>query len=442
MTGDQRYTTEKVDVSLLAKPIEFATSGLKAKNVFLKAAMTERLSAWDQKDETKRGTPSDTLVKVYEEWGKGGFGVILSGNTLVDPINLEAPGNIIFSKSVADPNHEAQVKKLVQGAKAEGSLFVFQLSHGGRQVVEALQPDPVSASDIKLDDRMGMSFGKPHPATTEEIKTIINNFAEAAAFAKKVGADGVQLHAAHGYLLAQFLSGTTNKRTDNYGGSIENRARIIFEIIEAIQAKVNDKKFSISLKLNSVEFQEGGLQPDEAASVVGHLAKLGVDWIELSGGTYEELAFQHKRESTKVRESYFLEFADIIRPKAGEIKLYVTGGFRKASSMVQAIKDGSTDGIGLARPVTEEFDLPKKIIEGKVFSARKSLVDASDFGTGNVLAGTQIQQVGSGVQAIDSSDEHQMAKFQARVGEYFQESGENAKQGIIKAGYPTLSSTY
>ena len=110
------------------------------------------------------------------------------------------------------------------------------------------------------------------------------------------------MHGAHGYLIAQFLSQTTNKRTDKYGGPLENRARFVYEIIEAIKAKVADPKFSIAIKLNSVEFQQGGFTPEECVQVCKHLEELEVDWIELSGGTYEALVFNHTRESTKKRE--------------------------------------------------------------------------------------------------------------------------------------------
>lgn len=127
-------------------------------------------------------------------------------------------------------------------------------------------------------------------------------FAYAAEFCYRTGFNGVQLHGAHGYLLAQFLSSTTNRRTDEYGGSLQNRARIIYEIVEEIRRRVPDPKFSIGIKINSVEFQEGGFQPEECRDVCAHLEELSVDFVELSGGSYESLAFVHKRESSKKRE--------------------------------------------------------------------------------------------------------------------------------------------
>ena len=121
----------------------------------------------------------------------------------------------------------------------------------------------------------------------------------------RAGFDGIEIHGANGYLVDQFIQDITNKRTDEYGGSLENRARFVYEIIEAIKAKVADPKFSVAIKLNSVEFQQGGFTPEECVQVCKHLEELEVDWIELSGGTYEALVFNHTRESTKKREGVF-----------------------------------------------------------------------------------------------------------------------------------------
>lgn len=190
-----------------------------------------------------------------------------------------------------------------------------------------------------------------------------------------------------GYLLAQFLSSTTNKRTDNYGGPLLNRARIILEIADAIKARVPSKSFSLGIKLNSVEFQQGGFTPEDCADLCVELEKHGFDHVELSGGTYQELAFSHRRESSKKREAFFLEFADSIVPRLHKTKAYVVGGLRTVGAMVKALD--TVHGVSLARPVTHEFDLPKKILEGKVQSAIQYKLDEQDFGITNLAAGTQ-----------------------------------------------------
>ena len=229
-------------------------------------------------------------------------------------------------------------RKLVEVAKSGGSLVYAQISHPGRQVQDTMNPHPVSASNVQLISKFpGYSHGPPTALTKEGIKDVIkqvcyfsfksvaeflnvlcstfyNQYAYAAHAAYRVGFDGVQLHGAHGYLIAQFLSQTTNKRTDEYGGSLQSRARLLYEIIEAVKAKVADPKFSVAVKLNSVEFQEGGFTPEECAPVCKHLEQLSVDWIELSGGTLEAMAFTHQKESTKKREGIYQIFTKFSSP--------------------------------------------------------------------------------------------------------------------------------
>lgn len=375
----KRYEADTVDQTVLGDEMKLPYSGKVAKSRFLKAAMTERLSSWDQHDPTKRGTPSKELIQVYKTWGEDAFGIILSGNLLVNTMDLEAPGNPILSRDSMSEGKREAFSAMAKAAKANGSLFIAQLSHAGRQVAEFIQPHPVSASDVKLDDRMGMSFAKPEPMTEERIKKTVDEFAFAAEECHKAGFDGVQLHGAHGYLLAQFLAKSTNKRTDKYGGSLENRSRIIFEIIDEIKKRVNDPSFSLGIKINSVEFQSGGFDTKECAELCRKLEAAGLDFVELSGGTYEELAFA-KRDSTQKREAFFLEFADVIRPALSKTKIYVTGGFRTGKAMVDAVNGGSTDGIGLARPVCAETTICKDLIANKVNACSQPDLDENDFG--------------------------------------------------------------
>ena len=209
--------------------------------------------------------------------------------------------------------------------------------------------------------------------------------------------------------MAQFLSSTTNKRTDKYGGSVENRARIIIEIADAIRQRVTDPAFIVGIKVNSVEFQEGGFSPEDCKVLCGMLEQHRFDFVELSGGTYQSLAFQHKRDSTKKREAFFLDFAEQIIPELKQTRSYVTGGLRSAKAMVDALK--TVDGVGLARPVCNEFDLPHKLITGEAASAVDALIDEQNFGLTNVAAGTQIRLVGKDKQPLDLSREDHLQKF-------------------------------
>lgn len=166
-----------------------------------------------------------------------------------------------------------------------------------------------------------------------------------------------------------------------------NRARFIFEIAEEIRRRVNDKKFIIGIKVNSVEFQDSGFSSHDCKDLCVELENHGFDFVELSGGTYQQLGFTHKRESTKKREAFFLEFAEMIVPQLKKTKVYVTGGLRTAGAMVDALN--TVHGIGLGRPACHEFDLPKKILEAGVKSAIQYNLDEQDFGVTNVAAGTQ-----------------------------------------------------
>ena len=299
---------------------------------------------------------------------------------------------------------------MTSAAKAHGSLIVAQLSHPGRQGPATLNPDPVSASDVQLTIKWaGNWFNKPRALTIPEIKQNVKDWGETAYLCYQAGFDGVQIHCAHGYLLAQFLASTTNKRTDEYGGSLENRSRIIFEIITEIQRRVNDPKFIICVKLNSVEFQPGGQTPDDCRNLCIKLEEARVDFIDLSGGTFEGRAFEHKKESTKARESYFIEFAEMIRPLLKKTKVYVTGGFRTASGMVRAIQDQACDGCGIGRPLGAEPYLCKEILEGKVTGAIENFMPLPK---NTQATGMQLHQIGHGDDLIsDWSEESEVQRW-------------------------------
>jgi 2,4-dienoyl-CoA reductase-like NADH-dependent reductase (Old Yellow Enzyme family) len=412
--GPRRYEAEHKDVSPLAKPLNFEFSKKTAQNRFLKGAMTERLSSWDPKNHEARGIPSKNLINVYRRWGEGEFGVILTGNLMIEYDHLEAAGNPIIPRgSPYEGERFEAFKELATQSKKHGSLIVAQVSHPGRQVPSNIQPHPVSASDVQLEGNvLGMTFAKPRAATDEDIKNIIEGFAHAAEYLDKAGYDGIELHGAHGYLLAQFLSPSTNRRTDKYGGSLENRARLITEIGQEVRKRTSSG-FVLGIKLNSVEFQDKGFDTQEAATLCKLLEDNTFDFVELSGGTYEKLAFGHQRESTKKREAFFLEFAEKITPALTKTRTYITGGLKSAAAMVDALQ--TVDGVGLARPICLEPELPRQIINGEVDAAINQLTDDNDFGMTNVAAGTQIRQLGKDQRPIDLSDEGNFKAFHKDV---------------------------
>ncbi|THW24011.1 FMN-linked oxidoreductase [Aureobasidium pullulans] len=431
-----RYESDDVSAAPLGEKLQFAFANRSAPNRFLKGAMTERLSSWDPENLPARGVPSDQLINAYRRWGEGEIGLILSGNIMFEYDHLEAAGNPIIP---VDASYEGErfenFKRMATEGKKNGMLMVGQVSHPGRQVESRIQKNPISASDVQLKgDVMGMTFEKPRPASEQDIARIIEGFAHACEYLEKAGWDGAELHGAHGYLLAQFLSPTTNQRTDKYGGSLENRARLIIEIANEVRKRTSPN-FILGIKLNSVEFQDKGFNPEEAKELCKMLEDNKFDFVELSGGTYEHLAFGHKRESTKKREGFFMEFSDLIAPALTKTKVYVTGGFKSVGAMANSLK--SIDGVGLARPLCQEPRLCKDILAGKVKGAIKQRPDDNNFGITNVVAGTQIRQISKDQEPIDMSDEKNEQDFMKDMGEWAQKMGQDSK--MEKYGYIDLT---
>lgn len=193
-----RIPADDVDPTPLAQTLRLEFSQRTAKNCFLKAAMTERLSTWDPKNFQARGIPTKELINVYRRWGEGGFGLILTGNTMIEYDQLEAAGNPIIPRDEPFSGKRFEAfKELASVSKTHGSLIVCQLSHPGRQVGRNINPSPISASDVQLEGEvMGMTFGKPRPMEKSDFDAVIDGFAHAAEYCYKAGFDGIQLHGA------------------------------------------------------------------------------------------------------------------------------------------------------------------------------------------------------------------------------------------------------
>ncbi|KAJ6104439.1 hypothetical protein N7523_010759 [Penicillium sp. IBT 18751x] len=424
MSSTPRFQCADVDPSPLGQPLKFEFSGRTAPNRFLKGAMSERLASFSFNDLNARGIPSPALIQAYKSWGEGQIGINLTGNVMIDPGHLEAAGNPVIPQHAPFSGERFErFQELATAGKAAGMLIVAQVGHPGRQTPQYLQPNPISASDVQVKgDPMGMTFGKPRAATEEDIANIIDGFAHAAEYLDKAGFDGMQLHGAHGYLLSQFLSPTTNLRTDKYGGSLKNRMRLILEVRDEIAKRVS-KEFIVGIKVNSVEFQEKGFQPEEAKELCEALEEHAFDFVELSGGTYENwpLANQ-KRESTLEREAFFLDFAKLIVPGLTKTKTYVTGGLKTVEGMVKALE--TVDGVGLGRALCQEPNLCAQILSGQVKSAMLQKLDMLDFGATAGAAGLQISQMGKGLQPIDLSVQENVMKLFTTLGAWAAERKE------------------
>lgn len=333
-------------------------------NRLCKAAMTEGLAHPD-------GSASEELARLYGVWSDGGSGLLLSGNIQVDGDHLERPGNVVVDRELSESAFNALAEMASQGTRAGNHLWA-QISHAGRQTQKIVNPSPKAPSAVRI--RLPQSqFGEPVALTGSEIEALIERFVSCAVVCKRAGFTGVQFHAAHGYLLSQFLSPLTNQREDEWGGSLENRSRALIRIVKETRDRVG-AEFPISVKLNSADFQKGGFEFDDSLRVAQWLAESGIDLIEISGGTYEQprlldlegiepIEEQAIARSTMAREAYFVDFAKAMRDSLS-IPIMVTGGLRRREVMAHVLKTGAADMIGLGRPLCMDTDGPKALLQG------------------------------------------------------------------------------
>jgi 2,4-dienoyl-CoA reductase-like NADH-dependent reductase (Old Yellow Enzyme family) len=338
--------------SPLASPI-YLPNGTVLPNRLCKSAMTEGLA-------DKFDLPTPALIQLYRTWSQGGTGLHITGNVMIDRRYLERAGNVVLED---DKNLELFRRWAKQGATGGNHLWV-QLNHPGRQCPKMVCTTPLSPSDVQLDI-LG-NFARPRPMDHSNIEEVIARFITSAQLVKEAGFTGVQIHCAHGYLLSQFLSPKINQRQDQWGGSLENRARIIRRIIVGVRKAVG-ADFPIGVKLNSADFQKGGFSLEDCITVARWLGEDSVDLLEISGGTYEQLSLigvepTDVRESTRKREAYFIEYAERIKQSA-QVPVMITGGFRSRDVMERAIESGEVDVIGLARPLCTEPDCSTKLIQ-------------------------------------------------------------------------------
>jgi 2,4-dienoyl-CoA reductase-like NADH-dependent reductase (Old Yellow Enzyme family) len=325
--------------------------GIALKNRLAKAAMTEGLADSD-------GVPTDGLARLYQGWAQGGCGLLITGNVIIEPNHLERPGNVILAGQLSE-GATAKFKAWTAAGTANDTHLWAQLSHGGRQTQKLVNASPHAPSAVKLG-LPGGQFGEPQAMSEGNIEAVIVAFASATKQCQALGFTGVQVHAAHGYLLSSFLNPRANVRTDRFGGSLENRAWPLLEAVRRCRAATGPR-FGIGVKLNSSDFQKGGLSTDDSVQVALWLEGLGVDLLEISGGNYEapemmgmegidaDAPRPEKAASTLAREAYFMNFARDLRAKT-KMPIMLTGGLRTRAGMQGALDEG-VDVIGIARPL-------------------------------------------------------------------------------------------
>ncbi|TDU32230.1 2,4-dienoyl-CoA reductase-like NADH-dependent reductase (Old Yellow Enzyme family) [Panacagrimonas perspica] len=337
--------------------------GAVLKNRLAKAAMTEGLA-----DSMNRVT--ERHYRLYERWAKNGFGLMLTGNVHGDRRQLERPGNIVI-----DGNGGLdELRKLARIGTRDGAHFWMQINHPGRQTSAGINAKPLAPSAITLPMPLAAP-GEAQEMTVAQIKDVTRRFVHVATTAREAGFTGVQIHAAHGYLFSNFLSPLANHRQDEYGGSLENRARVLMETLAATRKAVG-ADFPISVKLNSADFQRGGFGPEESMQVVRWLSDAGLDLLEISGGNYEQMQMvgmgdeaaatgRKVSASTAAREAYFLDYAKQVRPLV-KMPLMITGGMRSLSVMDESLASGDCDVVGVGRPIcTDPEDCGAKLLRGE-----------------------------------------------------------------------------
>ncbi|BFZ64683.1 hypothetical protein YB2330_005835 [Saitoella coloradoensis] len=367
--------------------------GLTLPNRLVKCPMQETLASPPFFD-----PPIDSFRRLYGLWATSSYGLLITGQVQIDSRHISTPTDVcVREKSLEEPVLGLW-KEWAKVAQSGGTPCVVQLAHPGRMAANGTgtrkQGEPaLSPSGIKLELGKGKverfviekTFGTPKAMDEGDIEDVVARFVRGAVVAKKAGFAGVQLHAAHGFLLSQYLNPKTNIRTDEYGGSTSGRLFLLTRLIEAIRREC-PPPFCLSVKLNSADFQVGGLTEDEAIEYVRYLCECGhLDFIEISGGNAESIDsplhnslrpkgpgpakdangvdVKQIRESTKKREAYFSGFADRIHDEINpRTPIQLSGGWRSRLAMAEAIKTGTCDLIGLGRTAVITPTLPASII--------------------------------------------------------------------------------
>lgn len=378
-------------------------------NRIAKAAMEENMA-------DKGQIPGATILRLYQRWAEGGTGLLITGNVMVDGRAMTGPGGIVLNKN----SDLTPFKAWAQVSKKNNTQVWMQLNHPGRQVFAAMGGDVLSPSDVAVDlGKHSHLFGKPRAMSVQDIEYLVQCFADTAVQAEQAGFDGVQIHAAHGYLISQFLSPLINKRDDEFGGSIDNRMRLLLSVIKAVRAQVKPS-FAVSVKLNSADFQRGGFDSDDAKAVIVALNELDVDLVELSGGSYESPAMQGITADgrTLQREAYFLDFAKEIAQVA-KMPIMTTGGVRRLAVAEEVLANG-IDIVGMGTALAMNPSLPNDWLRDDQVSAHNPIVRWKDK-TISALATMavikrQLQRMGKGKEPnIKSSALFSLVKDRLRI---------------------------
>ncbi|MBN2640317.1 MAG: NADH:flavin oxidoreductase [Victivallales bacterium] len=329
-------------------------SGISLRNRFVRSATNESMADVDS------GMATPELIKVIDALAQGGVGMIISGHSYVSGEGQANSRKLAIDSDECIPG----LNQLVKAAHHGGSAMIVQLAHAGAKAMDAsgaIGPSPIA---IKGDEQYCREM------STDDIKRIIEAFTAAAVRAQTAGFDGVQLHAAHGYLLSEFLSPYYNRRNDEYGGSISNRVRIIVEILKAVKDKCG-KAYPVMIKINSEDFIPGGLNIDDSLEAVKILQSHGLNAVEVSGGTPDSIeGFDPIRKGLRSpEEEAFYETAARRFKAELNIPVILVGGIRSLETAQRLIDTKAADYIALSRPLIREPELIRRWQSGDTATA-------------------------------------------------------------------------
>ncbi|KAL6232940.1 hypothetical protein BDW75DRAFT_216389 [Aspergillus navahoensis] len=406
--------------------------GLVFPNRLVKAAMAEMLAGF-------QNIPTPALINAYDKWAQGGWGAVLTGNVQVDVNHLGTPFDPALSGEYTDAETNKglleRYRKYAEVSQAHGTPTVVQLCHPGRQSPrfsgrKGIFASSVAPSAIPLDMGAGfvqrwlgwLVFSPPRQMTQRDIDIVTRQFIDGAKLMADAGFSGIELHGAHGYLIDQFLNPKSNTRTDAYGGSAANRAKFVLDIIAQTRAVV-PSTFCIGIKFNSADHNSSSFE--DTMTQIGLLVDAGIDFIEISGGSYEdpkmfdaEIQQPEKSARTAAREAFFLEFAAAVRARYPSLILMLTGGFRSRAGANYALSQNACDLIGIGRPAAIDPHFPKLLLDGSVqesdaqlklnrvplpFWAKWIPLAAIGAGTESSYYTGQIQRIAKGLRTIAPS---------------------------------------
>jgi len=313
--------------------------GLTLKNRFVRSATAEGMA-------TEDGEATPRLINLMAELAEGGVGLIITGHAYVAKRGQASPAQL----GIYDDKLIPGLRKMTDAVHERGGTIVAQLAHSGMLAIPKLiNTAPLAPSEIE-----GLVDVPLQEMTIEDIKETIEAFGKAAARAREAGFDGVQIHAAHSYLLSQFLSPAYNHRGDAYGGSIENRARMLVEVVQAVRERVGED-YPLLIKQNSRDFLEGGLELEDSMQAGAMLKEAAVDAIEVSGGTFAsgDLMPIRRGIATEGDEAYFKDEARAFKEQIG-LPIIIVGGIRSFSIAEKIVDDHSADYISMSRPFIRE----------------------------------------------------------------------------------------